>query len=162
MSYPLFLITGISGAGKSTTAEALGKVLPELNVFDMDLIVTNGDYLAAAHNWLKIAYVSGVNGRLTVLLGNFPYPYDLRQFGLFSAFYPVHTLHLHCSKHERIKRLSARKGWSRRSLRGAVLQGEAMLARSESAVPPIPVINTGTMTPEAVAEAIKQWILEKL
>lgn len=44
MTYPLFIMTGISGSGKSATSLELQKIMVDFNVFDIDLIVNNDDY----------------------------------------------------------------------------------------------------------------------
>ncbi|MGE6613004.1 hypothetical protein ACQKFG_21145 [Peribacillus sp. NPDC076916] len=74
MTFPLFIVTGISGSGKSATSLELQKLMVDFNVFDIDLIVNNDDHLTACDNWLKVAYYSAYSG-----------PY-------YSAMYPLHIM----------------------------------------------------------------------
>lgn len=159
MVFPLFIVTGISGSGKSTAAIELGKIMPDYNVFDMDLIVHNDDYQTACCNWLKIAYTTALNGRSTILFGNVSHPYDIQSCELFPAFSPIRFIHLHCHKEERLKRLEARKVWTQETLEEAIELSEEMLEKASAADPPIPVINTSITPVHEVAEEIKRWVL---
>jgi dephospho-CoA kinase len=44
VSYPLFVVTGVSGSGKSTTAVELKRMIHHFDVFDMDIIVNHNDF----------------------------------------------------------------------------------------------------------------------
>ncbi|MET1178383.1 hypothetical protein ABG775_10545 [Peribacillus simplex] len=91
MTFPLFIVTGISGSGKSATSLELQKLMVDFNVFDIDLIVNNDDYLTACDNWLKVAYYSAYSGRNSVLFGKVPDPYNVEICDHFPFFNPVIT-----------------------------------------------------------------------
>jgi hypothetical protein len=65
---PLFVVTGASGAGKSTIAPALRSRLRECVVFDKDLI-WGASWDQVYNNWLRIAYSIAQGGRHTVICG---------------------------------------------------------------------------------------------
>jgi hypothetical protein len=70
-AYPLFVVTGASGAGKTTVIELLRRRLPECEVFDSDLIlhVAELGWDTWRNTWLQLAYAISRNGRATVLSG---------------------------------------------------------------------------------------------
>lgn len=69
---PLFIVTGASGAGKTTISGPLSRRLPDFEVFDADIILhvaaLGGDNWQNA--WLQLAYAIALNGRATVLLSS--------------------------------------------------------------------------------------------
>ncbi len=52
---PLFVVTGTSGAGKTSVVPALLQELPECVVFDKDLLWSRCDDTQFYNNWLRIA-----------------------------------------------------------------------------------------------------------
>ena len=70
--YPLFVVTGASGAGKSTIVEPLRRRLPDCEVFEADIIL----HVAALgwdtwrNTWLQLTHAIALNGRATVLCGS--------------------------------------------------------------------------------------------
>lgn len=54
---PLFVITGASGTGKTTVSSHVRKLLPEFDVFDMD-IINNVDWQIAKENWSALLIAS--------------------------------------------------------------------------------------------------------
>jgi energy-coupling factor transporter ATP-binding protein EcfA2 len=69
---PLHVVTGPSGAGKTTVAEVLTDLLPDCEVFDVDVIL----HVAALgwdvwrNTWLQLAHAIAACGRSTVLVGS--------------------------------------------------------------------------------------------
>jgi hypothetical protein len=69
---PLYVVTGISGAGKTTVSEVLSSHLPDCDVFDVDVIL----HIAALgwdvwrNTWLQLAHAVAAGGRSTVLVGS--------------------------------------------------------------------------------------------
>src|SRR6201996_1336792 len=66
---PLFVVTGASGAGKTTVTAPLRRLLPECDVFEGDLIsqVAGLGWDTWRDTWLRIAYAAGLNSRPMVL-----------------------------------------------------------------------------------------------
>lgn len=107
--YPLFIVTGGSGSGKTSISIELGKVLTEQGVLDMDFLVVENDFGIASNNSLMIAKFNALCEKGTVLFGNVPYSYDITKSELFSYFTNVHFIYLYCRKKERTKRLKERE-----------------------------------------------------
>ncbi|MGG0541277.1 AAA family ATPase [Priestia aryabhattai] len=162
MKFPLFIVTGVSGSGKSTTAGELRKIMIGFDVFDMDLIVNNNDYQTACSNWLKIAYYNVSNGCNTILFGNVPEPYNIQMCEYLELFDPIYYLHLHCEDTVRIQRLNTRKVWTVVDILYALNLSKKMVNKAQSAVPPIPILDTTHMPVPEVADYIKKWVLDNL
>jgi hypothetical protein len=66
---PLFVVTGASGAGKTTVTAPLQRLLPECAVFEGDLIlqVSALGWDMWRDTWLRIAHGVALSGRPTVL-----------------------------------------------------------------------------------------------
>ncbi|WP_285767026.1 AAA family ATPase [Peribacillus sp. SI8-4] len=164
ITYPLFIVTGISGSGKSATSLELQKIMVDanVNIFDMDLIVNDENYQQACDNWLKVAYYSAYSGRNTVLFGHVPDPYDVEICDHFPFFGPVHYLHLFCNDKARTERLAARGKWTENSIDYMNDLSEKLVKEAQTSFPPIPTIDTSTMAPSQVAKLIKKWILKNM
>ncbi|WP_430507713.1 hypothetical protein [Rossellomorea marisflavi] len=54
-STPLFIVTGLSGAGKTKASKVLRRLAQNFYVFDMDILVEHKDFQKAACQWLTIA-----------------------------------------------------------------------------------------------------------
>jgi adenylylsulfate kinase-like enzyme len=110
--YPLFIVTGASGSGKSTVVAELRCQLPECVVFDSDLLWSRTNEY---HNtWLRIAYSVAQGGRYTVICGTLM-PWDLYACEERSLVGTIHFLNLHCSNEVREKRLRSRPAWRQSS-----------------------------------------------
>lgn len=159
--FPLFVVTGSSGSGKTAVVPALRCRLPECVIFDKDLLWGRGAAEQLTNNWLRIAYSVAQGGRHTVLCGTIM-PDDIdgcEDRGLVGA---VHFLNLHCRDDVRARRLRGRPPW-----RGAdddYIERHARFARwlLESAAtrfdPPMPTVDTSDAPVDDVAEAIGQWV----
>lgn len=106
---PLFVITGASGTGKTTVSSHVRKLLPEFDVFDMD-IIDNVDWQIAKENWSRVAYSISLSGRGTILCGTMV-PENIASSKYIDQFDQVHYVNLHCDDHVREARLQAR-GWN--------------------------------------------------
>jgi hypothetical protein len=69
---PMFVVTGASGAGKTTVTEPLRRLLPDCDVFEADLTlqVSALGWEAWRDTWLLLAHGVALNGRVTVLCGS--------------------------------------------------------------------------------------------
>lgn len=159
MTYPLFIVTGLSGSGKSTTARVVGKNMVDFNVFDMDIIVNNQDFQTASHNWLRIAYFTALCGRGTILFGAVPSPYNIEICRYFCYFNPIYYLILHCSDEIRFQRLTARGGWTLEGIIHTNIAASEMIVKAQTTFPPTPIIDTTDTPIMQVAADIKKWVL---
>ncbi|MEK4014031.1 hypothetical protein [Peribacillus sp. FSL M8-0224] len=157
MTFPLFIVTGQSGSGKSTTAKEVKRIMAHFYVFDMDIIVNNDDYQTACSNWMKIAYYNALSGRNTILFGNVPQPYNIHICEHPQLFHPIY-LHLHCNDAVRTKRLNARKVWDAVGIQHTLKLSKEMVDKAQASVPPIPIIDTSNTPVLQVAEQIKRWV----
>ncbi|MGO4371698.1 AAA family ATPase [Paenibacillus sp. 2TAB19] len=159
MTHSLFIVTGLSGSGKTTTVPVLRSMMGAgFNVYDMDSIVVKGDYQAACNNWIRIAYFNSLSGHCTVLFGVIPQAYNLELCDYFHRFDSVHYLLLHCSNAERTKRLTARNVWTEEGITAANDFASRMFEEAMLSLQPI-VDTTDTPTP-IVAFQIKEWVLK--
>jgi|GEM_PF-157516 len=161
MKLPLFLVTGASGTGKSAAALHLQRLLPECDVFDMDIMLDERDWKISHRNWMRIAKSLTGQGRHVVLCGT-TLPEHFAGYEEMAAFSTVYYLNLHCEDAVRDARLAAR-GWPERAIGDHRQFARWLLANAETAFdPPLETIDTGKNPPEAVAELIQQWVLARI
>ncbi|MFD9625777.1 AAA family ATPase [Peribacillus muralis] len=163
ITYPLFIVTGISGSGKSSTSLELQKIMLEanINVYDMDLIVNDENYQQASFDsWLKIAFYSAYSGRNSILLGHVRDPYNVEICDHFPFFAPVHYLHLYCNDEARTDRLTSRGIWTPKSIEYMNVLSRKLVQEAQTAS--IPIIDTSSTSTPKVANLIKKWILKNL
>lgn len=156
---PLFIVTGVSGAGKTKIAQKLRFIVDDdFDAYDMDLITEDYDkFEEMGKVWLKIAVWNAERGRKSILCGSFP-DYHLTGHEMFREFPNVFYCYLTCSYEVRTKRLTARGGsWTAQNIQIAndwdnYLKSQAVHAR------PISIIDTSFTTLEQAAEIIWQWV----
>jgi len=107
--HPLFVVTGASGAGKSTIRAGLVSLLPDFAVLDLDPYIERfKDAPTPVHP--EILRDAAAAGKPVVLCGacipeNLEPLHERRRFG------QIHYLALVCEDHEIDERLKARPGW---------------------------------------------------
>jgi hypothetical protein len=153
---PLFVLTGASGAGKTTVAESLAGRLEGCAVFDVDLTL----HVAALgwdvwrNTWLQLAHAVGMNGQATLLCGSVT---AAQVAGLPARMLvgPVHEAVLDCPDDELVRRLSARPTWRGSTKEWIAEQVRyAGVLRSEASRG----FDTNRMGPEAVAAGVANWV----
>lgn len=155
---PLFVVTGASGTGKTTISSLLRKLLPDFDVFDMD-IINNIDWQIAKANWLRIAYSISLSGRGTVLCGTMV-PENIESAEYKNKFDRILYINLHCNDQTREQRLRSR-GWEETLIEEHKNFANWLLINSDRAFnPPMPTIDTSKLPPEKVAKEIKDWIIK--
>lgn len=161
MIFPLYIVAGTSGAGKTTTAREVRQLMGVgFNVYDMDIIVVEQDFQSACNNWIRIAYDNALSGNTTILFGAVPYPYNVRVCDFFHYFDPPHYLLLHCDKEMRNQRLTDRKSWTPNGIKQTIVYAEKQYAEFDRAN--LPIIDTSNAPVSQVAAQIKEWVLEQL
>lgn len=117
---PLFVVTGASGAGKSTVALALPEHLPEYVPLEMDVLWRpefnrpDDDYRDFHETWLRVAKNVGQSGRPVVLCGT-AVPGQLERCAEARYFVAIHYLALVCDDEVLARRLLARPAWRQSS-----------------------------------------------
>lgn len=162
--FPLFIVTGASGSGKSTIVAELRCQLPECVIFDSDLLWgRTNEY----HNtWLLITYSIAQGGRHTIICGTLM-PGDLDACEDRGLVGTIHFLNLHCSDEVREQRLRARPSW-RQSSSDAFIEEHRRFAHwllNNAAIvydPAMSVVDTSNASVAEVAAAIAQWVLTVL
>lgn len=160
MGASLFIVTGVSGAGKTDIAKKLRFFMGyDFEVYDMDMILDDYDnFREAGRAWVKIANWHAEIGRKTILCGSLP-DYHLTEQELFQKFEHVHYCYLTCSDEERARRLAIRGGsWTPQNIRCANEWDHALKAQAMNSNPPIPVIDTTLTTVEQATEKVWRWI----
>jgi broad-specificity NMP kinase len=158
---PLFIVTGASGAGKTSVVEELQEIMPDWHVFETDILWDSGrDWHFVRQNWLRIAHRIAQTGRPTILCGTH-LPEHLDACDHREFFSQVHYLILHCEDATLAARLQARPVWHE--------QTEAFIAEQrrfnqwlvENAAtafdPPAALVDTTGASALEVAQRIRDW-----
>ncbi|CAN7670000.1 hypothetical protein LJR153_005264 [Paenibacillus sp. LjRoot153] len=69
---PLFIVTGASGTGKTTVSKELRKLLPDVDVFELDFIhriVGDDDWRKIENIWFRVARNVAASGRISIICG---------------------------------------------------------------------------------------------
>ncbi|MCK6076962.1 AAA family ATPase [Paenibacillus silvae] len=153
---PLFVITGASGTGKTTVSSHVRKLLPEFDVFDMD-IIDNVDWQIAKENWLRVAYSISLSGRGTVLCGTMV-PENIASSSYIDRFDRILYINLHCDDTTRQARLAAR-GWNEEMIQDHRNFANWLLQNADTAFDPaMPTVDTTGLSSEEAAKQIEQWV----
>ena len=157
---PLYVVTGASGAGKSTIFPFLAAELPECAVFDVDwLIDPIGvvcapepiNWVAFRDAWLSVAHGVAQGGRATVLLSTFM-PEQLEDLPARRWITDVHFALLDCTDAARVRRLKSRPSWRDQNT-DRQLSFAAYLRTQISTV-----LQTDDASPATTASAIAEWV----
>lgn len=160
--FPLFVVTGASGSGKTFVIPELRCRLPECVVFDKDLLWGRAADGQFTNNWLRVAYGVAQSGRHTLICGTMM-PDDFTQSEDRGLVGPIHFLNLTCSDEVRAQRLRARPAWRQSSDEAFIARhlrfARWLLANAATAFePPMPTVDTTAMTVAEVADAIVRWV----
>lgn len=157
---PLYIVTGASGAGKSTIIEPLQHILTEYGVFDKDQLWAS-DWDMVANDYFRIASALAQGGRKTVIVGTIV-PHHLEGLSDRDLVGDIFYINLHTNDQTRRQRLLNRRKWG-------VPDEEFIQAHAKFAAQllsdadthfgyPMPTIDTTHQTPQAVAEQVAAWI----
>jgi len=166
---PLFILTGPSGAGKTTVCLELASHLKDCVTLETDILwgafPTTADkgYSAYHDMWLRLAKNIGQTGRPVVLCGTM-LPEHLVNCPERRYFSAVHYLALVCEDDLLVQRLKQRPLW-----RGAdPTDGEMvrfnrwLKAHAADTEPPMTLYDTSQHSIAETAHAVTQWIDEIL
>lgn len=154
---PLFVVTGPSGAGKTTITPLLRGLLPECDVFEGDLTL----HAAAAgydhwrNTWLQIAHGVALNGRAAVLSGSL-LPDQLEGLPARKLVGPIHFCTLDCPDDIIAARLRARPAWRGASSETVIAQHQEFGAWLRTHISPC--FDTASVSPGEVAERVAAWV----
>lgn len=159
--FPLFIVTGASGTGKSAVIPALRPLLPAWEIFETDILWdSGGNWDFVRNNWLRIAHSIAASGRPTLLCGTLV-PETVDRCDHRHYFDPIHYLALHCHARTLEARLRARPAW--RNHMEAFIAGQrelsAWLLRNATTAfdPPLVLLDTTDAPISDTAEQIRDW-----
>lgn len=154
---PLFVVTGASGAGKTTVTASLRSRLPGCDVFEIDatLQVAALGWEVWRNTWLRVVHEVALNGRVSVLCGSLQ-PDQLEHLPARRLIGPVHCCVLDCPDAVRASRLRARPAWRGTSSEAAIAEHQRYAAWLRANIDPC--FDTSRLTPEQTADQIATWI----
>jgi hypothetical protein len=154
---PLFVVTGASGAGKTTVTAPLRRLLPDCDVFEADLTlqVAALGWDMWRDTWLRLAHGAALNGRVTVLCGSL-LPDQLESVPARKLLGPVHFCNLDCPGDVLAERLRARPSWRHSSLETAITEHQRFAAWLRAHIQPS--WDTSVRTPGETAERVAAWV----
>lgn len=170
LALPMFVVTGASGTGKTTTAlELLGRST-EFVVLDQDILWNeafnepSNEYRLFRNTWLRVAKNIHQAGRSVVLFGTaIPEQYEkCPERRYFSA---IHYLALTCSPSELERRLKERPEWRKsgtdENLQRMLEFNKWLQDNANGTNPPMKTLDTTAVSVQQTVESIHAWIVAK-
>jgi hypothetical protein len=164
MKYPLCIVTGAPGAGKSTTLKAFLELHSSYIAFDIDWLAETASELADkniysdpstwkpyASLWFEVLHAIYKNGRIPVFFTPND-PQDIEQYGQPVWCSDIKWLLLDCDDQIRRERLIHRPDWT-----GAMIDdafADANVLRQTIYLQ----VDTGLLSPKAIATKILDWL----
>jgi len=170
---PLLVVSGASGAGKSSVCNHLLGKLRDAVILDADILWrpefnTPGDnYHAFFDAWLRMSKNIAQSGRPVALFGaGMGVPSNLEGLVERRYFSAIHYLALVCSDEELARRLQARPAW-RDSGGAAWIESQLAFNRwfretGAFGQPPVELLDTTGVPLEQTAAQVEAWIRGKI
>ncbi len=170
---PLFVVSGASGAGKSTICHHLLSQLRQVVLLDSDILWRSEFNTPGAHyreffeTWLRVCKNISQSGRTVVLFGaGVGVPENIEPCVERRYFSAVRYLGLVCADEMLAERLRQRPVW-RGSQEPAYIEEHVRFnqwfkSQGESLQPPIKLLDTTHVPIQTTAEQVGLWIDENL
>ena len=167
---PLLLVSGASGAGKSSVCQTLLGKMENAVLLDGDIIwraefnTPDDNYRDYFETWLRLAKNISQSGRPVVSFGaGMGVPANIEPCIERRYFSTIHYLALICDDEVLAQRLKARPAW-RGSSEEAFVDRQIQFNRwfKEKGNRYASLIDTTSLTLETTAEQVQSWILEKI
>ena len=170
---PLLLVSGASGAGKSTVCQALLGQMPEVVLLDSDILwrpefnTPDDNYRAFFETWLRMCKNISQAGRPVVLFGvGVGVPSNLEACIERRYFGPLHFLALTCDSEILANRLGERPAW-RETNQPAFVEAQLKLNKwfqtdGLQGGSPVTVIDTTNMALSETRDSVARWIRARL
>ena len=164
---PLFVLTGASGAGKTTTCLALAAKSKDFVVMESDILWRDEfnqpatDYRNYRETWLRVCKNISQAGRPVILCGA-GVPAQFEQCVERRYFSDIHYLALVCEDELLARRLRGRPSW-RGSSGDEYIQEHVGFNRwlkdnARRTQPPISLLDTSGITVDESVEGVEHWI----
>jgi len=164
MNYPLYLVTGAPGSGKSTALKAFLALHSQYVAFDIDWLadaasnLANKDIYSDSSTWkpygllwFEVLHAIYKNSQTPVFFTPND-PHDLEQYGQPAWCSDLRWLLLDCDDQTRRERLVHRSDWTEVMIAGAI--ADARVLRQL-----IPLqVDTGRLSPQQIAVKILEWL----
>ena len=156
-AFPLFVVTGASGTGKTTIAGPLRQRLPDCVIFEADTIL----HVAALgwdnwrNTWLQLAHAIALNDRTTVLLGSL-LPTQLEQLPARMLIGPIRFCTLDCPDDVLAARLGSRPAWRGTSSQAKIAEHQRFSAWLRTQIHPC--FDTSTLSIAETADHVAAWV----
>jgi hypothetical protein len=170
LALPLMIVSGASGAGKSTVCNLLTGRVRDAVLLDSDILwrpefnKPEENYRDFFETWLRMGKNIGQSGRSVVLFGaGMGVPHNLEKCIERRYFSGIHYLSLVCNDDWLAARLQQRPTW-RQSSQQPFIEEQLRFNRwfraydQNGGQPPITLIDTTQSTPEETAQAVTGWI----
>jgi adenylate kinase family enzyme len=164
---PLFILTGASGAGKTTTCLALAAQAKEFVLMESDILWRDefnqpaNDYRDYRETWLRVCKNISQAGKPVILCGA-GVPAQFEQCIERRYFSHVHYLALICEDEMLASRLRNRPAWRGSSVDEYIEEhlrfNRWLRENAQSTEPPMSLLDTSWMTVDESREAVEQWI----
>jgi len=168
---PLFVVTGASGSGKTTSALKLCRKLKDVVVLDQDILwnesfnTPDNNYKEFRNTWLRMAKNINQAGRPVVLFGS-AIPEQFESLNERRYIEKIHYLTLYCDEEVLRNRLIERPHWRKsgteENLKNMVEFNNWLKENAEKTEPKMTLLDTTKMDISDTVEAIEKWVVEKL
>lgn len=173
---PLFVMTGASGTGKTTTWELLLHTFPDVVVLESDVLLAalksfaDEDIQHYWNNWARLIVHLHQAGKPVLLCGTVQ-PRHLESAPDRDGIEAIHYLALTCEDGKLQRRLSARPAW--RGCDAAFIAEHVRFnrwwrdrairaAREGEDAPSVDILDTTRETPERTADMVRAWVRHRL
>jgi len=169
---PLLIVSGASGAGKSTVCQAMLGKLEDVVLLDSDILWRpefnrpENNYRDFFETWLRMAKNISQSGRPVVLFGaGMGVPENIELCIERRYFSDIHYLALVCDDEVLAQRLKARPAWRGSSDQTYIdehIQFNRWFKEQGKSNTPILLLDTTEVLLETTIEQVKTWISEKV
>ena len=164
MKYPLYIVTGAPGSGKSTVLEAFIGLDSDYIAFDIDWLAEAASGLANKNIfsdpsiwkpysvlWFEVLYSVYKNGKTPVFFTPND-PQDIEQYGQPAWCNGIHWLLLDCDDETRKERLAQRLDWTETMIVEAIIDARTLRQTVHLQ------LDTVRLSPNEVAAKILDWL----
>ena len=156
----LYIITGTSGAGKTTVIPELRKRLQGFAIYDGDS-VAGDNYKQIKCNWLSIAKSNLESGIYTVICSTI-LPENLEDCYFLEYFEEIRYINLHINE-ELIRQRLTDRNWNKELIEEYVHFSNWLVNNKDKAFTiPLHVINSSNLSIEETAIKIEAYIVETI